>query len=154
MPMWLIFAISFGASVLAAIPMFFLMKRAERRAKARLVEIAKGRMPTRQSGAQCFGVRSKGSVQIRPGAGGLVLFDDELVFVPLAGKTELRVPRDKILGISRASGYLGKRTAGKLLQVAWKQDSGVEASAWKVSDIDGWITALGGERGPDDLETN
>jgi len=151
MPLWLLLSVSFGASVLAAIPMYVVMKRGERRAKARLVEIANGRRPSRQAGARCFGVRSKGNVQIRPGAGGLVLFEDELVFVPLAGKSELRIPRAAILGIARANGYLGKRTAGKLLQVAWKHDAGVEASAWEVKDIDAWIAALGGERGAEAL---
>jgi hypothetical protein len=150
MPLWMILSVSFGASLLAAVPMYILMKRGERRAKARLTEIAGRRQALRQAGARCFGVRSKGKAQVRPGAGGLVLFDDELVFVPLVGGGELRIPRASILGIQRAKGYLGKRVGSELLQVAWKHDAGVEASAWQVRELDAWIAALGGERGADD----
>lgn len=146
MPVWLVVMIAFGVSMLAAIPMYFAMKKGERRAKARMTELAAGRMPVLQVGARNFGVRAPGAATKARGAGGLMLFDDELVFVPAASADDVRVPRAAIVGVARADGMLGKRGARKLLQIAWKQDGAIAAAAWQVPELEPWIDALGGER--------
>lgn len=145
MPIWQILLLSFGASLLAVVPMFLWTRRLGRRAKARMIALAAGRQPLRQAGAQGFGVQSKGKFQVRPGTGALVLFEDELVFVPLAS-TDLRIPRASIIGVQRPRSHLGKTTGSQLLHVTWKDGDVVEAAAWQVRELDRWIEDLGGER--------
>ncbi len=146
MPIWQILLLSFSASLLAVVPMFLWTRRLGNRAKARMIALAAGRRPLRQAGAQGFGVQSKGKLQVRPGSGGLVLFEDELVFVPLVGATDLRIPRASIIGVQRPRSHLGKSTGSQLLHVTWKDGDVVDAAAWQVRELDRWIADLGGER--------
>lgn len=145
MPLWQILLISFGCALFAALPMYFWLRTKGAQAKQRIYEMAAGRVPTRQGQARTFGIRSRGRTQAR-GNGGLFLFDDELIFVQLVGGTDVRIPRDKIVGIQTPRGFLGKTTGAKLLEVTWKTEHGTDAAAFQLPDLDGWIAELGGER--------
>lgn len=147
MPLWQILLISFGCALLAALPMFFWIRRAGAKAKVRIQEMAAGRVPRRQGQARSFGIRSKGKLQAR-GNGGLFLFDDEVIFVQLVGGNDVRIPRKAITAIATPRGFLGKTTGRKLLEVTWTAGDATDAVAFELQDLESWIADLGGERAP------
>lgn len=148
MPLWQILLISFGCAFLAALPMYLWIRHAGAKAKVRLREIAGARTAKRQAGVRSFGIRSKGKAQAR-GNGGLVLFDDELVFVQLVGGNDARIPLASITAIQTPRSFLGKTTGVRLLEVTWTTGDGkTDAIALQVRDLETWIADLGGEKAP------
>ncbi len=93
--------------------------------------------------ANSFGVESRGPWQIR-GNGCMAASAEEVVFVMWVPRRTLRIPRDRITGVERASSHLGKTIGRPLLRVRFTDDDGQPDSvAWFVHDLPGWEAALG-----------
>lgn len=160
---FLIFAIGLAiGAALIAIGLRLLMRASIPAAHRRLGALAAGRAVRHQTEARSFGVRIDGARQIR-GHGQLALLDDELIFAQYWGRSDygwrrrgawfryrpdvdrrdVRIRRDAILSASRVDSFLGKSPAGGLLHVQWRTPGGgVDASAWQVADLDGWLSVL------------
>ncbi len=151
-------------ALLIAIGLRLLMRASVPAAHQRLARLAAGRAVRHQSEARSLGVRIDGARQIR-GAGQLALVEDELIFAQYWGRSDygwrrrgawfryrpdidrrdLRVRRDAIVSVTRVDRFLGK-AGGRLplLCVEWRTPGGgLDASAWQVADLDGWVAALG-----------
>ena len=115
--------------------------RGTAQARAALAEIAAGRKARRQSGAQSYGIRSKGALQLR-GFGYLALFDDELVFVQALAGNHVRAQLVDIVSVTTPRSFLGKSSGRKLLAVEWRTDANTEAVAFVVPDLKAWLEDL------------
>lgn len=134
---------AFLGLIAALIAVKVLIERARRQTRDRLTQIAAGRHERKLAGARSFGQRSKGAGQVR-GNGALALFDDELVFVQLIPKVEIRVPRERITDVAKVAAFNGKASGAELLVVEWRTGEGdaTDAAAWQLSDLRGWLEAL------------
>lgn len=139
-PVLLILATAALAAV-AFVCLALWLRRIAAEMRGRLDIVAAGRIPRRSSGAQSYGIRSRGKAQLR-GNGGLALYDDELVFIQMVGNNDARIPLADIVKVERVSHHLGKATLGGLLFVEWKTADGTDAIAWKVPDLDDWVRDL------------
>lgn len=94
--------------------------------------------------ANCFGVESAGVTQIR-GNGCLAATADEVLFVRWLPRKEIRIPRDRIIGVERTSSQLGKTVGQPLLRVRFTDGQGrPDSVAWWVGDLSAWERTLGG----------
>jgi hypothetical protein len=101
-----------------------------------------GRSIIRQSvGANFFGRSSGGLGQIR-GNGVLLLTADELYFLMFAPRKELSVPLDSVTSVTTPRSHLGKSVGMRLLRVDFRSETGEDAAAWALRDVDGWTAAL------------
>lgn len=91
--------------------------------------------------ANCFGLKSKGPLQIR-GNGALVLLEDELFFRMLAPPKELHIPLDHIRSLSYTKSFLGKGCVRPLLCVTFDTPHGQDAVAFALPNASEWKTAL------------
>lgn len=99
------------------------------------------------TGANFFGVESRGSGQIR-GNGVLALTASELWFSLLAPETELTIPLAAITAVELVPSHLGKAVAGRRLVLVRYTDRGAaDAAAWLVADPDAWLRAIERARG-------
>lgn len=87
--------------------------------------------------ANCFGLTSQGSGQIR-GNGPLVLAPDQLWFQLLVPRREIQIPVREILQVEIRSSHLRKTKFTPLLYVMFQTPSGSDAVAWRVEDPQGW----------------
>jgi hypothetical protein len=92
--------------------------------------------------ANCFGVQSKGYVQIR-GNGILLLTKQFLFFQMIFPKKELLLPLSDIRESKITMSHLGKTKGKKLLKIVFTNDSGKKDSvAFLVSNLDIWMKQL------------
>jgi hypothetical protein len=112
------------------------------KARAGIEQIGAGRTPALKTGANSFGIRSRGAVQWR-GFGYLALFDDELVFVQAGAGNHVRAKLTEITGMSTPRSWLGKTQVTKLLAFEWRTGEGTDQIALRVPDLPQWLDALG-----------
>lgn len=150
---WMITALSVAAGLVLLLLFFLLLRlvvrwaqRGMAAARAQLSEVAAGRTARRESGAQSFGIRSKGAGQLR-GAGYLALFDDELVFIQAIATNHVRAKLSDIVNVTTPRSFLGKTQGAKLLAVEWRTGDGTDQVALRVPDLDAWVRDLGGVTG-------
>lgn len=93
------------------------------------------------TGANCFGVKSKGARQIR-GNGALVLTKDVLYFVRALPRKEYVIPVETISDITTPKWFLGKSVFSRLLCVHFAADHGEDEIAWAVGDLAAWVDAI------------
>lgn len=87
--------------------------------------------------ANCFGKRSRGPMQLR-GNGGLVLTEELLHFIPLAGGPRVKVSLSDVTEVKLVGSFLGKTVGRKLLQVSWTDGETDDAAAFVVKDPARW----------------
>lgn len=89
--------------------------------------------------ASFFGQESLGAMQMR-GNGILILTDSELIFEQWTTNTEFRIPVRNIQAIENPTSFLGKSRFVPLLKVVYTTDQGgMDAMAWQVRDLGGWM---------------
>lgn len=77
------------------------------------------------------------------GNGTLVLTDSELIFEQWVVSREFRVPLASIQSIENPRSFLGKSQGVRLLCIESSDDSGgVDSMAWRVRDLEAWMSAL------------
>lgn len=92
--------------------------------------------------ANSFGLESAGTAQIR-GNGCLAATADELLFVMWVPRRRLRIPRERITAVERATSHLGKTIGHPLLRVRFTDERAApDAVAWFVNDLPIWETVL------------
>jgi hypothetical protein len=104
-----------------------------------------GETVLRQADANTFGTESRGRLQAR-GNGTLALAAEELLFAQWVPDRVLRIPRAAITEVDTTRSWLGKTMFRRLLLVRWRTDTGADAIALWVKDLDGWIADLGSGR--------
>lgn len=100
----------------------------------------------REDDANTFGVESAGKGQVR-GNGTLALTADELLFAQWVPNRLLRIPRAAITEVTTGGSWLGKTISRPLLVVRWTADTGADAIALWVQDLEGWNAVLSAPRG-------
>jgi hypothetical protein len=118
-----------------------LMRRVRHGAAEHLAQLSGQPDVVRTSGANCFGIHSKGKWQNR-GNGTLILTAERLVFEPVVGNNRVDQRRDAITKVDTVRSFLGKSIFRDLLHVEWRSDTGTDSAAWFVKDLDGWLAAL------------
>lgn len=93
------------------------------------------------TGANFFGVESKGGKQIR-GNGALVLTKDTLFFVRAVPEKEYAIPIANIVDITLPTSFNGKSVLSKLLCVHYRDDVEMEAIAWAIKNPEKWKDAI------------
>lgn len=89
--------------------------------------------------ANYFGVESKGGAQIR-GNGVLVLTRSSLIFEMLLPRREMIIDLHRIERLASVRSHVGKSVMRPLLRVEFDDGTGgVDAAAWYVRDVEGWI---------------
>ncbi len=92
--------------------------------------------------ASFFGQESLGSAQMR-GNGILILTDSELIFEQWVTNKAFRIPLRNIQAIENPASFLGKSRFVPLLKVVYTNDQGVmDAMAWQVLDLGGWMRLI------------
>lgn len=86
--------------------------------------------------ANCFGKQSLGAMQLR-GNGGLVLTQDQLHFIPLAGAPSVQVSLKDLTDVELVGSFLGKAVGRKLLKVSWGGET-ADAAAFVVKEPERW----------------
>ena len=97
---------------------------------------------TRRRAVACsLGQTSLGYGQIR-GTGTLAITPDALVFVLWVPRRQVVIPLARITAVDTTNAHLGKRVGAALLRVRWSSDSGEDAIAWQLADLDSWLATL------------
>ena len=68
--------------------------------------------------------------------------EDELVFVQMFARNDMRAPLADIVSVTTKRSHLGKTVARKLLTIEWKTAAGDDEVAFFVSDLDAWLAEL------------
>ncbi len=77
------------------------------------------------------------------GTGILLLTAEELYFLPVLSRTEIRLKRERIVAVDRPEFRAGTRQSPLLLQITFTTDEGnEEKQAWLVEEHAPWISAL------------
>lgn len=97
-------------------------------------------------GALSFGLESKGVTQSR-GNGGLVLTADTLHWFQFMPEIEVKIPLDSITTVDKVRSHLGKAQGVELLHVVFTVDGKPDSIAWRVGDVEAWVTQLARARG-------
>jgi hypothetical protein len=129
------------AILLLLVLLYAWARRGAQKARAALDEIAAGRTARRRSGAQSYGIKSKGPAQLS-GLGYLALFDDELVFVQAIAGNHVRAPIGDIVTVTTPRSFLGKAGGSELLAIEWRTDGKTDEVAFAVPELDAWVEAL------------
>lgn len=87
--------------------------------------------------ANCFGKKSRGAMQMR-GNGGLVLTEELLHFIPLAGTPRVKVSLADVTEVKLVRSFLGKSVGRQLLMVAYDDHGAAEAAAFVVKEPERW----------------
>lgn len=118
------------------------IRRLRAEAVERLKELTEGEAVYHVEECNFFGRESKRYKQWR-GNGLLALTDRGLRFRQLLPRTEIFIPRDSILDISRPRSFLGKTRFKDLLRVDFADGEGrKDACAWLVPSLEWWVDAL------------
>jgi hypothetical protein len=96
--------------------------------------------------AQFYGRESLGRTQTR-GNGHLALTDQQLVFTMWVPAKTVTIQRDSITSVETRRGFLGKTGGARLLCVSWTDPAGTDRGAWRVRDLDAWLSALVADNG-------
>ena len=88
--------------------------------------------------ASCFGVKSKGGMQVR-GNGALVLTNEVLYFLMAFPRKEFVIPIKSIIDLTTPKSFNGKSILTPLLCVHYNIDSKEDEIAWAVSNLQKWI---------------
>jgi hypothetical protein len=99
----------------------------------------------REDDANTFGIESRTAFQVR-GNGTLALTADELLFAQWVPNRLLRIPRAAITEVTTTKSWLGKTMGRQLLLVRWTADTGADAIALWVKDLEGWMAVLSAPR--------
>ena len=92
--------------------------------------------------ASFFGQESRGGTQMR-GNGTLILTDSDLIFEMWVPNKEFRIPLRSIQSLENPSSFLGKSRFTPLLKVVYTTEQGtMDAMAWQVPDLSGWMRHL------------
>lgn len=91
--------------------------------------------------ANCFGKKSRGALQMR-GNGGLVLTEELLHFIPLAGTPRVKVALEDVTEVKLVGSFLGKTVGRKLLAVSWKDGEGDDTAAFVVKEPEQWRSEI------------
>jgi hypothetical protein len=126
---------------LSSVVVFFGRRRRAVAAEVR-AELGETEIVAIDESANCFGLESKGPMQIR-GNGCLAATKDEVLFIMWVPRREIRIPRPWIAAVERAKSHLGKTIFQPLLLVRYTNDQGMPDSvAWYVRDLPAWEAAL------------
>ena len=92
--------------------------------------------------AVSFGIESKGVWQVR-GNGCLAATSEQVLFIMWLPRKELRIPRERVTAVERATSHLGKTIGRELLRIRFTNDSGQpDSAAWFVRDLPTWEATL------------
>ncbi len=91
--------------------------------------------------ANCFGIKSKGGMQIR-GNGALVLTKEILYFLMLVPHKEYIIPINSISDISTPKSFNGKSIFSPLLCIRFNIDNKVDEIAWVVNNLQIWVDEI------------
>jgi len=92
--------------------------------------------------ASFFGQESRGVTQMR-GNGTLILTDSDLIFEMWVPNKAFRIPLRSIQSLENPSSFLGKSRFTPLLKVVYTTEQGtMDAMAWQVPDLSGWMRHL------------
>lgn len=91
--------------------------------------------------ANFFGVKSKGSAQVR-GNGALVLTKKELYFIRAVPSKEYSIPISAIRKVSLPKTFNGKLTFVPLLCVHYDTKNGEDSIAWALKNAKKWKDAI------------
>jgi len=98
----------------------------------------------RDDGANLFGMASLGRRQVR-GNGTLILTGDELVFMMLVPRKEIRIPLSSIIRIETPKSFLGKTRFIPLLKIDFSTPEGkTDSAAWALKNLETSKKALEG----------
>ncbi len=101
----------------------------------------------RDDGASLFGMASLGRGQVR-GNGTLILTEDELVFMMLVPRREIRIPLSSIIRIETPKSFLGKTRFTPLLKIDFSTPTGkTDSAAWAIRDIESCLNLLEKRKG-------
>jgi len=133
--------------------LWWLVRRIRRGAAERIAhEIANpSEILLRETGANFFGLQSRGGRQVR-GNGGLVLTHDQLRFFQLVPRREIAIPLERIEETSLVRSHCGKSVLWTLLRVTYRTGpaatKSVDSAAWYVRNPAEWKQAIDQHRPP------
>jgi hypothetical protein len=92
--------------------------------------------------AHCFGLESKDHSYLST-FGCLGMNRDELLYVQWSPKQEFELKRADITGVEVTREHRGKERDEDLLSITFRDaDGGSDKVAWKLTDIDAWVSEL------------
>lgn len=110
-----------------------------------------GEILLQETGANFFGLQSRGGMQVR-GNGGLVLTNDQLRFFQLLPEREIAIPLDRIEETSLVRSHCGKSVLWTLLRVTYRigpeATRSVDSAAWYVRNPAEWKRVIDEHRAP------
>jgi hypothetical protein len=93
-------------------------------------------------GAQYFGKKSSGMMQIR-GGGDLIITSEEVYFEMWFPKRVFRIPLSSLIAVETPRSFNGRSVFKPLLKLIFHSETGGEdATAWYVKDLEKAITVL------------
>ena len=123
--------------------LFFIFKIKQDDMEAKFKERFSGKNILRLDKHALYVARQSDGYKHFRGTGYLVLTDEELYFERLLMKKIIILPVSSILDVDKTKRLAGQSPGGFMLKITYQtQDGENDAIAWKVKELEQWITAV------------